>query len=320
MIRVRRWAGALLASALLTACRAGGGVFLSVPEARGLRVMVSVPEAHGLRVTAHEENGIFLDHGFDSSVMSDRRIRKVVGWLKARAFTYQLHNITAFNADGTMDPAKYSQLAHWIRVSRAADPHQKIVAYLSGSLALVNTASTWHEIARVCRMFVKRYGVDGVNLDFEPYRTNNVANYKGLFRTVRRAIGTSPDLSLDYTADPGYQWTPSDFKAVSAYFNMIMPMLYDTSCRSKSCYTALLAKILAYQYAHKAANAEIYPLIPTYTKSRWHDPAVENIATAATEIRSLQNAKNIGIVGVGVWWYYGWNHAAESDWEKDWLK
>lgn len=308
MIRARRLAGTLLASALLTACRAGGGVFPSVPE------------VHGLRVTTHEENGIFLDHGFDSSVMSDGRIRKVVAWLKARAFTYQLHNITAFNADGTMDPAKYSQLAHWIRVSRAADPHQKIVAYLSGSLALVNTASTWHEIASVCRMFVKRYGVDGVNLDFEPYRTNNVANYKELFRTVRRAIGASPDLSLDYTADPGYQWTPSDFKAVSAYFNLIMPMLYDTSCRSKSCYTALLANVLAYQYAHKAANAEIYPLIPTYTKSRWHDPAVENIATAATEIQSLQNAKKIGIAGVGVWWYYGWNHTAESDWKKDWLK
>jgi hypothetical protein len=162
VIRARWLAGTLLASALLTACRAGGGVFPGVPEARGLRVM------------AHEENGIFLDHGFDSSVMSDGRIRKVVAWLKARAFTYQLHNITAFNADGTMDPAKYSQLAHWIRVSRAADPHQKIVAYLSGSLALVNTPSTWHEIARVCRMFVKRYGVDGVNLDFEPYRTYNV--------------------------------------------------------------------------------------------------------------------------------------------------
>src|SRR5580704_9350157 len=121
VIRARRLAGTLLASALLTACRAGGGVFPSVPE------------VHGLRVTTHEENGIFLDHGFDSSVMSDGRIRKVVGWLKARAFTYQLHNITAFNVDGTMDPAKYSQLAHWIRVSRAADPHQKIVAYLSGS-------------------------------------------------------------------------------------------------------------------------------------------------------------------------------------------
>ena len=307
-IRVRLLAGALLASALLTACRAGGGLFSSVPEARGLPV------------TAYQANGIFLDHGFDSSAMSDGQIRRVVAWLRARAFTYQLHNITAFNADGTMDPDKYSQLAHWIRVSRAADPNQKIVAYLSGSLALVNTPSTWNAIARVCRMFVKRYGVDGVNLDFEPYRTDNVANYKGLFRTVRRAIGASPELSLDYTADPGYQWTPADFKTISAYFNLIMPMLYDTSCRSKSCYRTLLAKILAYQYAHKAANAEIYPLIPTYARSRTHDPAVENIATAAQKIRSLENAGRIGIAGVGVWWYYGWNHRAESDWEKDWLK
>lgn len=306
-MRVRRLAGALLASALLTACHAGGAVFPSVPEARDLGV------------TAYAENGIFLNHGFDANVMSDGEIRKVVAWLKARAFTYQLHNITAFNADGTMDPAKYSQLAHWIRVSRAADPHQKIVAYLSGSLALVNTPSTWHQIARVCRMFVKRYGVDGINLDFEPYRTDNVANYKGFFRTVRRAIGTSTDLSLDYTADPSNQWTPSDFKTISGYFNLIMPMLYDTSCRSKSCYRAFLAKALRYQYAHKAANAQIYPLIPTYTKTRWHDPAVENIATAATKIRSLQNEEKIGIAGVGVWWYYGWNHVAESDWEKDWL-
>ena len=58
-------------------------------------------------------------------------------------------------------------------------------------------------------MFITQYGADGINLDFEPYRTDSAteANYIGMFSAVRNAIGPKVNLSLDYTTDPDYTWS-----------------------------------------------------------------------------------------------------------------
>ncbi len=282
-----------------------------------LLLCVMTPSAHA--ASPYTTNGIFLDHGFDSNTMSDSQIQSVVLWLKKRQFTYQLHNITAFNSDGTMNPANYSQLAHWIQVSRAADPSQKIIVYLSGTLALVNTPSAWQNMAAVCQLFVAQYAVDGVNLDFEPYTTDNVANYEGFFSAVRTAIGASTQLSLDYTADSAAQWTPADFNAISQYFDLMMPMLYDSSCRTVACYGAFVDQAVIYDYANKASTTQIYPLIPTYARSSTHDPSVENIQVSATEVLTLIASGQVQIADVGVWWYFGWNKSADADWRTYWL-
>jgi hypothetical protein len=300
-------AAAVVLTALLTGCVQLGTTAANVAPPLG---------ALGGKPTV---NAIFLDHGFDVDALSDAKIRGVVAWLHARDFTYQLHNIATFDARGRIDPANYSQLANWIRVSRAADPNQKIVAYLSGTLDLVNTPSAWSNIAATCKTFARKYGVDGINLDFEPYRTDDVANYRGFFAAVRKAIGPKVQLSLDYTADPGYRWSPSDFKSLSAYFNVIMPMLYDSGCTTAACYKTFVTDAVTYQYANKAPSTSIYPLIPTYAKSAAHLPAVESIESAAAVLNSLIASGKLAVPGAGVWWYYGWNATAQHDWKTYWL-
>ena len=254
--------------------------------------------------------GIFLDHGFMVNAMSDAAIGKVTTWLQQRGFIYQMQNVGTLRSDGTMDPAGYTQLAHWIAVSRKTEPQQLIIAYVSGSLTLVNTKSAWPNIARTAQTFVQKYHVDGVNLDLEPYRPQ-APNYIGLFKAVRAAISSKAMLSLDYTADVRYVWSASDYATISSYFEQIMPMLYDTTCKTASCYANFIDKALSFESAHLGGHAQLYPLIPAYASSSYHDPSVENICAAMNDIRKL----GVRYDSAGVWWYYGWNATAERDWK-----
>jgi len=263
-----------------------------------------------------KENGIFLNYGFMVNPMTDSQIAAVISWLHVRLFVYQFLDVSALNSDGTMSSSQYAQLANWIRVSRATDPSQKIIIYISGTLDLVNTPSAWPNIAAVCEKFITQYRADGINLDFEPYRTDSAteANYIGMFSAVRNAIGPKVNLSLDYTTDPDYTWSASFYKQASAYFTWMMPMVYDTSCTAGSCYNSLIDSALAFQYNNLAANTLLYPIFPSYAESDTHDPAVENLATGTSELWNLIGNNRTQVYGIGVWWYYGWDSTADTDW------
>jgi len=263
-----------------------------------------------------KENGVFLDYGFMVNPMTNSQIQSVVSWMQTRLITYQFLNVSALNADGTMSSSQYTQLANWIAVSRAAAPNQKFIIYISGTLTHVNTPATWPNIAAVCKMFFTTFNVDGVNLDFEPYRTDSVseANYAGMFGAIRTAVGPSANLSLDYTTDQDYTWSPSVYKQLSSYFNMMMPMVYDSSCTTASCYNTVIDTALEYQYSNLAPGVQFYPILPTYAASDTHTPAVENIASCSAELWNLINASKVSVYGVSVWWHYGWDSTADTDW------
>jgi hypothetical protein len=99
----------------------------------------------------------------------------------------------------------------------------------------------------------------------------------------------------------------------------MMPMVYDTSCRTLRCYQGVIDDDLSFQFDHLAAGTALYPIVPTYARSSFHDPAVENVCTAAREIRHLIASDTLQVDGAGVWWYYGWNATAEADWKTCWL-
>ncbi len=264
-------------------------------------------------------SGNFMDHGFVVNSYSAASISNVVNWLRQRDFQYQFENITAVNSDGTMNADNYTTLSNWIQVSRATDPNQKIIAYISGTENNVNAGQAcWSNIASVCQMFLTNYGVDGVNLDFEPFETT-VTNYVGFFKTVRNVVGTNAFLSLDYTADPSAIWSPADFKAASAYINWMMPMLYDSSSTTIDRYDAFVTNALIYEYTNLAPGCQLYPIIPYYATDPYHDTNIENIETASIAITNLINDRKIKINGISVWWYYGWDNTADIQWSNYWL-
>jgi hypothetical protein len=271
-------------------------------------------------------SGIFMDWAFSNCQVgsschpSDAEVAQYVNWTKARGFKYQFMNLTAVDQYGNLPFSKYDNLSNWIRVSRQTDSNQKVIAYVSGGLSNVNDPNDWANIAEVVRTLLTDVGVDGVNLDFEPYRVDNVANYVGLFSKIRSVVGTAAFLSLDYTTDPNYQWAPADFKKISSYFNLIMPMSYDSSCGDAACYQTTIKNVWTYQYQNLAAGVQLFPILPAYKKNRWHNPSVETICNASDALFTLLNQGTIQINNAGVWWRYEWDAVnADTQWTNCWL-
>jgi PKD repeat protein len=67
-----------------------------------------------------------------------------------------------------------------------------------------------------------------------------------------------------------------------------------------------------------APNCQTYPIIPTHRKSRWHNPAIENICTATDAI--MQSiAEGCAMYSLGVWWRYEWAADDDQMWTDCWL-
>jgi PKD repeat protein len=278
--------------------------------------VMSFTVSAAMAVNPYPHNGVFVEHGYVCNAHTDQEIRDVVLWCQQRQIDVQFLNITAFSSDGTMAPANYATLAHYTTVARQTDPNQMLIAYVSGSFNThVNNPATHQNIADTCRMFYEQYGVDGINLDFEPYQADN-QNYIHLFSLVRQAIGPNCNLSLDATAD--LVWSPSFVNQVSTCFDWICPMLYDSSRRDVASYQSY-AKAAMHLYSdNMAANCQTYPLIPTHNRNRWHNPAIENICTATDAI--MQSiSEGCSMYSLGVWWRYEWAADDDQMWTDCWL-
>ena len=264
----------------------------------------------------YPHNGIFMEHGYVCVAKSDAQIQEAVLWCQDRGFEVEFLNITGFEPDGTMDPANYDELDHYIAVARQTDPNQKLIAYCSGSLSdHVNDPSTHQNIADVCNMFFDVYGVDGVNLDFEPFQADN-QNYIDLFSTIRQTVGSGAHLSVDTTAN--LTWSGPFLNQVSTYFDWLMPMFYDTGYKNAPSYQSWVIAGMHHHADNVAANCEVYPIIPTHKKSRWHDPNAENICTAVDAIEQAIT-EGAHMYSLGVWWRYDWKENDEQMWWDCWM-
>jgi len=278
--------------------------------------LTGFPTGAAMAANPYPHNGVFIEHGYVCVAKTDAQIQEVTSWCQQRSIDVQFLNITGFNSDGTMDPANYSQLAHYISATRQFDPGQMLIAYCSGSLSThVNNPATHQNIANVCKMFFDNYGVDGVNLDFEPFQADN-QNYINLFSTIRQTVGTGRHLSLDTTGN--LYWSPSFLNQVSTYFDWLMPMFYDTGLGTVAEYQSWVMAGMHHHSDNMAANCQAYPIIPTHKKSRWHNPAIENICTA-TDAVMQSIAEGCSMYSLGVWWRYDWMADDDQMWTDCWL-
>lgn len=240
-------------------------------------------------------------NGTAQGCKTDADITANINWLQAHGMNQALLNLTAVDSNGNLGLGKYDCEHNYIRVANTIAPNLIVTGYLSGALSNVNDPNDWNNIATVVQLQFD-LGVDAVNLDFEPYRTDatTVNNYKGLFATVRNRVGSTKQLSLDYTTDPGYQWSAADYQAISAYFNVVMPMSYDSSCTTVTCYHNVLGPVWAAQSANLATGVKLMPILPAYKKNRWHNPSIENICTATSKLWSMLGAGQMTIQNVAV--------------------
>jgi len=157
------------------------------------------------------------------------------------------------------------------QVSRATDPSQKIIAYISGTADQISCGPTcWRNIADLCRCFSPNYGVTGSTW---------------ILSHTRRMSPTTSDYFRPFATKWGltrpFHWTTRPRRAPRGRPPILrrhrntsigfMPMLYDNSSTNVSEYDAFIAQALTYQYKNLAPGGQLYPIIPSYSASTYHD-------------------------------------------------
>ena len=265
----------------------------------------------------YTENVIYLPHGYFCTVKTDEFIASEVQWLAGLGFRYQFCNITAFNSDGTMDPDNTETLADWIRVSRETDPNQLLIGYVSGTKDLVDDPSKHQIMIDYCVYLcddVDGFGMDGINIDYEPLPYDDPI-YLQFMHDLKTALG---DKRLT-VCTPLLNWSDSFINQVSYAVDEINIMCYDTLLDTQQEYIDLMRSEVVRYSSNMNPNCDLVPLQAAYKRSRWHDPAVENIITGST---AIDEAVGLGadVAASGVWWWYEMYSDDRDDWLDYWVR
>jgi hypothetical protein len=251
--------------------------------------------------------GTYLPHGWTAAPKSIDMIESSVRSLESADITDQLLNIGYLDTEGRLQPADYQGLGRWIEVSRATAPDQRIIAWISGSaLRHVDRPALHPAIVATIGRLVHTAGLDGVLLDFEPFRDND-AQLLGLLDSLRAEL---PETWIGITAPAvSGMWSDAFIGAVSARVEAVSPMLYDTELRSSAEYVdAMCAELVRYGAAVND-RAVLIPSLPAYAASPEHDPGVENVANA---FRAVDCAGRAGWPSRGAALYWWWQATPED--------
>lgn len=149
-----------------------------------------------------------------------------------------------------------------------------------------------------------RDGVGGIQLDVEPFPVSD--GFIELLEEVRamlRAHGVPGRFSVVAPGDT-WRWPAAYLQRVAAHVDQVDPTFYDSESSEIAEYQQWVEQGLAYYAANVPAGVRIVPVIPSYKRNPWHDPAVENIATATGALaQSLRAGDRVN--GAGIWWWYG---------------
>ena len=241
----------------------------------------------------------YTPHGGVATAKSSTYIAERVRELRAAGFTDQLHNIGVFDAMGDMPAAEYAGLGAWIDTSRRQAPEQRVIAWVNGREAdHVDRAATHQRIAAWVRHAVRDLGVDGVLFDFEPFTRDN-PRLLDLLDAVRAQV---PEAWLAI-ASPAERWSEPFIGEVARRVDLLSPMVYDSTLTSPAAYSDLVRRTALAYHRGAAGRATVAPSLPAYAANKWHDPSVENIATAGDGLR-VAAAAGAPSGGAAVYWWW----------------
>ncbi len=147
-------------------------------------------------------------------------------------------------------------------------------------------------------------GIEGVQLDIEPYPTG--AGFIELLEAVDGALarrGLAGGLSVVAPGDTG-TWSPAYSRRVGELVGEFDPTYYDSESTASGRIRAVDRGASPTRRPTSAAGTAIVPIIPSYGPDPWHVPAVEDIADATVALgESLAQGDRVD--GAGIWWWYG---------------
>ncbi|NEW04977.1 hypothetical protein GK047_02955 [Paenibacillus sp. SYP-B3998] len=316
-------------------------------------------QAWTLDSSYRQKNVTFTNPDWVMFPQTDASIQNVITNMKTYKIKYQMIDVGFFDrvagtatyedtvggaVDGTADPAAYATLSNWVAKSRSYDPTMKLIGSINGNSSLhvqavpysdnkgvihtptVSKAVMHDRIAAHAKYLVDTFGLDGIDMDFEPLGPGaRSEDYRLLIQKVRAAIGPTKHLSI--CGNPFSLYMPdNELTQFGALLDMIVFMDYDTGDTSGTApypanpYTTDAA---SYQLAIKdnvkrisnalsTTNCELLPLGQGISRlTQWHQ-AYEN---AMNHSIAVNNAISEGakVAGSGVWWFEGaMNDATET--------
>ena len=155
-------------------------------------------------------------------------------------------------------------------------------------------------------------GAGGVSLDLEPYPTS--PGLLALLEEIRALFAERGYAGKLGEAAPANiaRWSPSYVEQVTALFDQVNPLFYDSERKTASAYEQWVREGLAYYSANAAPGTRIVPDLPSYGTNRWHDPAAENLTTATTAVEEAL-AQGSRVNGAGIYWWWGFYYDEEGE-------
>jgi hypothetical protein len=276
-----------------------------VALATALLIPLIVPGAPAAASTAPPPLLTYMPAGFVSSLKTDAQVDGYLTDLDTYGINEALLNLPAFKPTGkqTLSTKVKTMLPRWVaRIAAFNSTHANPIALtavfngrVDKGLNLDDAPTRSNMVVAINTVVAK--GVDGVQLDLEPYPTT--VGLLGLLDAI------DPSVRLSIVAPAvTTTWSPAFLQDVSARVDTVNPLYYDSGLKNVASYQSWIVASLAYYATNTAPNARVVPVVPSYTKNKWHLPAVENIATA-TGALSTALAANSRVNGAGIWWWWG---------------
>jgi hypothetical protein len=255
----------------------------------------------------------YIPHGFVHNEQPPAVLEETLAALGAYGIDQNLLPVQSFKKTGVLKLSKRERamFARWVAATRAYDEaHGAAIVAVASIAGKVKRSSLNLEDPAVRANIVVgsdallALGAGGISLDLEPYPSSPgflllLEEIDALF--ARR--GFAGRLAVTAPASPG-RWTASYLHEVSARVGQVDPLFYDSERTSASAYEQWVREGLAYWSANTAPGARIVPDLPSYGANRWHNIAVENIATATTAVEEAL-AQGSRVNGAGVFWWWG---------------
>ncbi len=255
----------------------------------------------------------YIPHGFVHSEQSPALQGETLAALGSYGIDQALLPVKAYKKTGVLKLSKreLASFAQWVAATRAYDEAHgaQIVAVASiagkvkgSSLNLEEPAVRANMVAGVEAMLA--LGAGGISLDLEPYPSS--PGFLELLEEIDAlfaARGFTGRLAVTAPASAG-RWAPSYLAAVSARVGQVDPLFYDSERTTAAAYEQWVREGLAYWSANAAPGVRIVPDLPSYGANRWHQIAVENLATATTAVEEAL-AQGSRVNGAGVFWWWG---------------
>ncbi len=298
--RWRGWGTAVVCAVAVTACACTGAAEAALPA---------------------EEAQTYLPFGFVHDRQAPALATETLEQLESYGIGQALLPLRKLAASGklTLSRAEREMLPEWATQTSAYDEATgaaiRLYASFSGkvggrSLNLEDAAVRGQILAAAETALAD--GAQGLSLDLEPYPTS--PGFLALLDQLDGLLagrGFAGRLAIVAPGTVG-RWSAQYTREVTAFVGQVDPLFYDSERKTAGSYEQWVREGLAHYSANTAAGTRIVPDLPSYGPNRWHDPAVENLATATTAIEAaLQEGSRVN--GAGIFWWWGFFYDEEGE-------